>query len=84
MVTLLSDTHFSVYDDDILISGIKWRYEKSKGVAFDIDPMTGVPALHMKLVNAAAGRFNGMKIISMVGGGARYPSANVPDGNWSI
>jgi hypothetical protein len=82
-VTLLNDNHYAIYDDDILISGIKWRYQRAKGVEMEIDPTLGIPYMHKKLIEGSLGRFNGDYVISM-GGSFRYPWAQVPDGGWSL
>ncbi len=79
---ILTDQDLCMYDDDILISGVKWRYEKSTGTAYDLDPNTGVPKMHQKLIDASLCRFNGGTKISLMG--TNYRNLNLPEGNWSL
>lgn len=83
--TMRADTDMSIFDDDIMIDGIKWRWKQSKNqVIGDYNPSTGIPTLHEKLVKNAVSRWNGDKVISLTGGSRRRWSATTPDGNWSI
>jgi len=80
----LTNTDLSVFDDEVMISGIKWRFEKSKGVAFDIDPNTGVPIMHMKVIQAAVTRWLGSYNITLSNDGFWYPQPVVSEGGWNI
>lgn len=83
--SIIADTDMSIFDDDIMISGIKWRYLASKNLPVgDYNPSTGIPVLHEKLVKNAVSRWNGDKIISLTGRGGLRFGATVPQGNWII
>ncbi len=81
---ITADTDMCIFDDDIMISGIKWRYEKSKGTAMDIDPNTGIPVIHKKLVENAASRWLGNFVISLADPQTSLPIPNAPEGGWAI
>ncbi len=82
--TILTDSDQSIFDDDVMISGIKWRYEKSKGVEMDINPQTGIPIIHEKLVANAVTRWNGDSVVSLQGPRLSLPVPSVPEGNWNV
>lgn len=82
--TVLQNGFYSVFDDDIIISGIKWRYEASKNVQFDMDPQFGIPKLHKQLIDNSVGRFSGTYKSSLEGSGYVLPVASIPDGGWSV
>lgn len=82
---ITADTDLSIFDDDIMISGLKWRYLMSKTQPVgDFNPSTGIPVLHEKLVKNAVGRWNGNKVISLMGGSRRRGFATTPIGSWSL
>jgi len=81
---VLTDDDQSIFDDDVIISGIKWRYEKAKGVDMDINPQTGIPVIHEKLVANAVNRWNGDSVVSLQGPRLSLPVPSVPEGNWNI
>jgi hypothetical protein len=76
--TITADTDVPLFDDDIVLKGVEWRYRESKGQSFDTQK-----AEHDMLLNAAVSRwaptFRG-KFSGMVDG----PRYSIPDGDWGI
>ncbi len=81
---IISNSDLSVFDDEVMISGIKWRFEKSKGTAFDLDPNTGVPVMHMKVLQAAVTRWLGSYTFTLYKEFGYLPYPNCADGGWNI
>lgn len=77
--TFLADDDQCLFDDDIMIHGLKWRYKQSKDQDYQGDQLA-----HKALVDQTRSRFHG----SYVGGGARNmrygPRYWVPDRGWSL
>lgn len=76
--TIAADTDVPLFDDDIVLKGVEWRYRESKGQSFDTQK-----AEHAVLLNAAVARwaptFRG-KFSRMVDG----PRYSILDGGWSL
>lgn len=82
---IVANTDMSIFDDDVMVSGIKWRWRQSKGEPVgDYNPNTGVPTLHEKLVKNAMSRWNGDKVVSLTNSNRRRWSATTPIGNWNL
>jgi len=78
-------TDMSIFDDDVMLSGITWRYKMSKSLPVgDFNPNTGIPVLHEKLVANAVSRWNGDKTISLTGSTFRRWGATTAQGNWVL
>lgn len=77
--TIIVDEDLSLFDDDIIIHGIKWRYKQAKGQDYQGDQLA-----HKALIDQIRTRWTG----SFVGGGARDrrrgPRYWVPYTNWGI
>ena len=83
--TVLSDSDLCIFDDDVMISGIQWRYKLAKGLPVgDFNPAIGIPTLHKKLVENAVGRWGGDRRISLVYPQVSVSMPNVADGGWVI
>lgn len=78
------DTDLCLFDNDVIKSGLKWRWEEFKGTKFEKDPITGVPVHHQKIVDAAKGRWESSYKISMSGSNGMNPVPNTPDGGWNL
>jgi hypothetical protein len=83
--SIVATTDMSIFDDDVMISGIKWRYSQSKNLPVgDYNPNTGIPVLHEKLVANAVARWNGDKTISLTTGNRRRWGAMTTQGGWNL
>lgn len=79
---IINDADLTIYDEELLISGIKWRYEKSTGTSFDINPQTGIPVLHHRLIDSALNRFDGEKKLSLTK--STKSNQQISEGSWNI
>lgn len=79
--TINATTDICIFDDDIMIAGVKYRYQDSKGLPYEADPITGESLEFRRLISRATGRFTGSYVGSMVRkrGWPRYivPTRNV-------
>lgn len=76
--TISANTDLCVFDDDIVLEGIKWRWLKAKGMDYSAEF-----ALHQKLIGPAQARWKRTYRGSMTGQ-RRRSSYTVPEGNWSF
>lgn len=74
----LTNNDLSVFDDDIMILGIQWRFLKSKNQDYSTE-LAEHNALKEKAVTRWTGSFR-----SSFDGNHRRVSFNIPRGNWSI
>lgn len=69
-------TDLCIFDDDCMVAGVRYRYQRSKTLPYDADPVTGESLEYKRLVTRAAGRWNGSYVGSssrvMRGGGPSY------------
>lgn len=77
--TIIKDTDMSIFDDDLMVAGIKWRYLRAKKQSCDTEF-----AEHQALVGSAKSRWIGDFSISLGAADYRFPYANVPEGSWNI
>lgn len=73
------DSYLSLFDDDVMIAGIKWRYQQSKNLDF-----SAAFAEHEQLVGNSRARWNGSYKVSLAIPQTRVPSPNIEEGNWDI
>lgn len=77
--TILADADQSLFDDDIMIHGVKWRYKQSKGLDYQSDQVA-----HRSMIDIVRTRL----IPAYVGSGTRFrrigPRYWVPLRNWGI
>lgn len=76
--TIIADEDQCIFDDDIMICGIKWRYLKSKKMDFSVEADE-----YKRLLLTAQARFKG----SFIGTFARRkkgPRYTVPRGGWNL
>lgn len=76
--TISANTDLSMFDDDIMIAGIKWRYKQSKNE--DFQPYLSE---HNALRDKAKTRWNGA-FRGRVDGGDRRARYTVPFGGWPL
>ena len=76
--TIAADSDVCIFDDDIVLKGVEWRYLKSKGQSYDTEKQE-----HADLINSAVARwaptYRG-KFGSPVSG----PRYTIKDGGWSL
>lgn len=75
---LVTDNDLVLFDDEIIIAGLKWRFLRAKGAEYD-----DIRAEYQEQVDTAMARWNAGKKISLAGNdifNARNP--NVPEGNF--
>ena len=75
------DTDLCLFDDELMQLGLKWRFHESKGQL--------VQALNLKkqydnMREAALGRWNGSRKVSLVDGGPAARELNVPEGSFTF
>lgn len=73
--TINATTDLCIFDDDCMVAGVRYRYQRSKSLPYDADPLTGESVEYKRLTARAIGRMHGPRIGSMsrVGrDGARY------------
>lgn len=76
--TITANDDISLFDDDIMIAGIKWRYKQSKDRDF-----SGYLQEHNALRDKAKTRWNG-SFKGRIDGPLPRLRYTVPDGNWSF
>lgn len=75
---LLGDSDTCVFDDELMIAGIRAKLFQARGFGSD-DLVTS----YEKLKTSAVARWNVGKVFDMAAGGAtKGPFANLPEGNW--
>jgi len=78
--TLVSDSDLCLFDDDLMIQGLKWRFLRAKGTAY-----ADIKQEYERIKDSALNRFNSGRKFSLAGGsgsGVVYPS--LPDGGWGL
>jgi hypothetical protein len=73
------DSYLSLFDDDIMIEGLKWRYQQSKNLDFSV-----ALANHESLLDSARSRWAGSYKVSLAVPAVRVPSPNIAEGSWTI
>ena len=78
--TIVADTDICIFDDDLIIKGIVWRWRKAHDLAFDADYME-----YQDMLNSAKSRFRGSYSGSMTRVGKEYnPGPVINLRNWGI
>jgi hypothetical protein len=77
----LADADTCVFDDDLMVMGLKWLFFAGKGFAAD-----DLKADFERAVTTAMAMDGGAPTLSMTrsGGPILLSSANIPDGNWNV
>lgn len=78
-----ADEDYSLFDDDIMIAGVRYRYQAVSGLDFEVDPETGRSKEYNRLLERTRSRMFG----SLRGSFSRTcssPRYRVPTGGWSI
>jgi len=81
---IVLDTDLSIFDDDIMIEGVKYRYQRSKGLDYEADPETGESITHKRLVSSAIARFYGTFRGTLSQTHAPQSYSVTPRRSWSI
>lgn len=81
--TINATTDLCIFDDDVMVAGVRYRYQRSKGLPYDADPVTGESLEHKRLVDRAIGRWNGSYRGSMAGR-AKGPNHFVMNRGWTL
>jgi hypothetical protein len=76
--TISADTDVSLFDDDIMLKGLEWRYRESKGQQYGEQK-----AEHDRMVDAAAARWAGTYKGSFANR-MNEMKISVPRGGWSL
>jgi len=76
--TIAADTDVCLFDDDVVLKGVEWRYRESKGQQFETQR-----AEHASLLNAAVARW-APQYRGTFGSQVDGPRYSVPDGSWSF
>jgi len=76
--TILADSDLCIFDDDLVIAGLKWRIKQAKGLEYE-----DLNAGYARMLNMAKSRWTGPYVGSFTGKGAR-PRYRVPYGSWDI
>lgn len=77
--TIVLDTDLCIFDDDVVIQGLKYRYRVAKGE----DPSVEM-AEHERLLGVSKARYFGSFRVSMAQDELRVWSPNIDDESWSI
>ena len=81
--TITLDTNLCIFDDDVMIAGVRYRWQRSSALPYDADPVTGESIEYRNLVGRGASRWNGAHVGSMTRRN-RGPNHRVPYRNWSV
>lgn len=77
---LLSDDDLCLFDEDLMIEGMRWAYAKAKGMEFQTERQDWENQL-----KSAFARFNGPIRINMADEfGEYFDWPNIPAGSWSV
>lgn len=78
--TALSDNDLCLFDEDIMIEGMRWAYKQAKGQEFQ-----DLRQDWEQMVKSAGARFNGPVRINMADEmGDYFDWPNVPPGSWNV
>lgn len=77
--TIITDSDLSLFDDDIMIAGIRYRYQTVKGV-----DSSQAKAEHDALVDSAVARWTGNFRISLAQSDFIWARPNLPSGSWTL
>lgn len=75
----LTDSDLPLFDDDVLIEGIKWRYLRSKQQDFSQEY-----GMYNRMINTARARWLGSFIVRGDGPDTGLILPRVPEGSWSL
>lgn len=69
-----ANTDLCIFDDDVMVAGVRYRWQRSSNLPYDADPQTGESIEYRNLVGRGASRWNGAYVGSMTRkrGGPRY------------
>lgn len=77
--SVVVDTDFSLFDDDIMIAGVKWRYLKSRSLDYEAEY-----ANYTTMIEQTTARLSGPFVGSFAGDGKNIKGYSVPPGGWSF
>lgn len=75
--TIAADTDLCIFDDDIMVKGVEWRFRESKGQQYQEQK-----AEHDKMVDSAVARWQATYRGSFGGNEWDGPRYSVPNGSW--
>lgn len=73
---LVGDTDLCLFDDELMISGLKWRFMRARGMEY-----TALEAEYNKMKNRSASRWNPGRVLNLAGGRTRR-AVNYAEGSW--
>jgi hypothetical protein len=77
---ILSDTDRCLFDDELMIAGLKWRFLRARGLEYQ-----DLQAEYVAHKDAAVSRWQPQQKISLAGDCLCWPPyPRVPNGNWSL
>ena len=74
---LLGDTDLCLFDDELMIAGLKWRFMRARGMQY-----ADLEREYQILKSRAAARWNPGRILSLTGPKPRNWWPNIPEGSW--
>lgn len=77
--SVIANTDLSLFDDDIMVAGVKWRYLKAKSLDYQEEY-----AAYATMIDQTEARMKGPFIGSFAGTGQRRRRYYVPSGGWSF
>lgn len=75
---LVADTDICLFEDELMILGLRWRFLQARGVQF-----ADIKAEYEQAKNRAAGRWIEGQVLDLAGGCSSH-LPNIPEGNWGL
>lgn len=77
--TITADSDICIFDDDVLIQGLKYKYREAKGLDYS-DPKDAFE----RYKESAVSRWHGSTVHGFPSRRSSLPRYRVPDGSWSL